>query len=70
MTARKAAKKPTSKKPTYKKPPTGIHPIYSLPIYDAIDVGNISEMRKMATQAKKHIRDVESALASLEKKLK
>ena len=60
----------STKKASYKKPPSIIRPLYAVPIYEAIDAGNLPEMRKMATQARKHVREVESALATLEKKIK
>jgi Domain of unknown function (DUF1843) len=44
-------------------------PLYAVPIYAAVKRGNAAEMKKLAAAARKHIKDVTSALASLEKKL-
>ena len=43
--------------------------LYAVPIHACLRRGNLAEMRKMATYARKHIRDVTAALAALEKKL-
>lgn len=43
--------------------------LYGPPIYDAVRRGNLSEMKKIAAAARKHIKDVTAALAALEKKL-
>ena len=66
MPARKSAKKAYTRK---SKPKGPIVAIYSLPIYNAIKRGNTAEMKKLATQARKHISDVETALAQLDKKI-
>jgi len=70
MPARKpAAKKISVKKPS-KKPRGPIVALYAVPIYGAIKRGDPAEMRKLAAQARKHVSDVKTALASLEANLK
>lgn len=74
-TARKGAKKPSAKKPAAKKSyskskPSGpIRALYAVPIYGAIKRGDSAEMKKLAAQARKHVSEVKTALAALEKKL-
>jgi hypothetical protein len=67
MPTRKTAK-PSAKKAAY-KPGSPIVALYSVPIYAAIKRGNLAEMTKLATQARKHISEVTAALGALEKKL-
>jgi hypothetical protein len=67
MPTKKTAK-PTAKKAAYKKG-SPIVALYSVPIYGAIKRGNLAEMKKLAAQARKHISDVSTALAALEKKI-
>lgn len=70
MAARKTPAKPvkkTSSKPAKVNVP--IVALYAVPIRDAIKRGNAAEMKKLATQARKHVADVTSALAALDKKL-
>jgi hypothetical protein len=62
MPARKSAKKSSDKEEPSR-------PLYAPPIYDAIKRGNTAEMKKLAAQARKHINEVNSALAALEKKI-
>ena len=74
MPARKAAtkgtKKPAAKKAPSKYKPTGpIVALYAVPIYNAIKRGDSAEMKKLAAQARKHVSDVTTALAALDKKL-
>jgi hypothetical protein len=70
-----ATKKPSAKKVSAKasvKPAALLKPIvalYAVPIYGAIKAGNAAEMKKLAAQARKHISDVSTALAALEKKM-
>ena len=69
MVTRKTTIKATtvkSKVPALEKP---IRALYGIPIYDAIKRGNVAEMKKLATQARKHVKDVSTALAALEKKI-
>lgn len=72
MPARKpSAKKKVSAK-TSTKPAALLKPIvalYAVPIYSAVKRGDAAEMKKLATQARKHISDVTTALAALEKKM-
>lgn len=68
MPAKKAAIKIPILKPKPKpKPP--IQPLYGMPIRDAIKRGDLAEMKKLGVQARKHVADVTSALASLDKAL-
>lgn len=70
MPAKKAALKKPTKKPTVTtKPKFPIQPLYGMPIRDAIKRGNLAEMKALSTQARKHVADVTSALASLDKAL-
>ncbi|HEX8635742.1 MAG TPA: DUF1843 domain-containing protein [Pyrinomonadaceae bacterium] len=48
----------------------GIQPLYGVVIRDTIARGDTAEMKRLATAARKHIKDVESALAKLDAKLK
>lgn len=63
MPARKSTKKAAPAKPPV------IRPLYGPPIYDAIKRGDAAEMKKLAAQARKHISEVKTALAALEKKI-
>lgn len=69
MATRKVTKKATtikSKIPALEKP---IRALYGIPIWDTIKRGDAAEMKKMATQARKHVKEVQSALDALEKKI-
>lgn len=48
----------------------GIQPLYGVVIRDAIARGDAAEMKRLSTQARKHIKDVESALSKLDEKIK
>lgn len=48
----------------------GIQPLYGVVIRDAIARGDTAEMKRLSTQARKHIKDVESALSKLDAKIK
>lgn len=69
------SRKPSAKKVSAKasvKPAVLNKPIialYGVPIYGAIKRGNAAEMKKLAAQARKHISEVTTALAALEKKM-
>ncbi len=70
MPARKVSAKTSakaSKKPTKLYKP--IVALYAVPIYDAIKRGDAAEMKKLATQARKHVNDVSAALAALDKRI-
>jgi len=41
-------------------------PLYAVPIKEAAASGNLREMKSMATKARKHLSDVQTALAKLE----
>lgn len=58
---------PTRKKSYGKGTP--IRAIYGIAIYGAIKTGSDAEKKKLAAQARKHLKDVKTALASLEKKI-
>jgi hypothetical protein len=47
----------------------GIHPLYAAPIKECAATGNLREMKSMAAKARKHIADVQKALASLEQSI-
>jgi Domain of unknown function (DUF1843) len=72
MATKKGAKKATSKgaAKSYskgKQPPGGvIRPLYGVVIRDCIARGDKQEMRKISTAARKHLKDVQAALAKLE----
>ena len=68
MPAKKAALKKPLKVPT-KKPKFPVQPLYGMPIRDAIKRGNLAEMKALSSQARKHVAEVTSALAALDKKL-
>lgn len=63
----KAATKST-KKSGATKPPI-IRPLYAVPIYECAASGSLREMKSMASKARKHIADVQSALAKLEQSM-
>jgi hypothetical protein len=48
----------------------GIQPLYGVVIREAIARGDTAEMKRLSTQARKHIKDVESALSKLDAKIK
>jgi hypothetical protein len=52
------------------KTETPIRPLYAVPIYDAIKRGDAKEMKAMAAEARKHVKEVKAAIAQLEKKMK
>ena len=71
MPARKPSAKKVSAKASVKpsklyKP---IIPLYAVPIHAAVKSGDAAEMKKVAAHARKHISEVTSALAALEKKM-
>lgn len=67
MPARKTTKA-GAKKSVY-KPSGPIVALYAVPIYEAIKRGDLAEMKKLAAQARKHVSDVTTALAALDKQL-
>ena len=58
---------PTRKKSYGKGTP--IRAIYGIAIYDVIQTGNAADQKKLAAQARKHLKEVKAALAALEKKI-
>lgn len=63
MPVRKSAKKTSALKQS------PIRSLYGPAIRDAIKQGDATEMKALAVKARKHIREVTSALAALEKKI-
>jgi len=61
------ARKATSKVPV--RNPI-IQPLYGRPILDAIKRGNMAEMKRIAAQARAHVKDVNAALSKLDASLK
>jgi len=55
--------------PASKKPSGPIRAIYGIAIHDCMKRGNTAEMKKLAVQARKHVKEVQAALAALEKKI-
>lgn len=75
MVAKKASPKLTKTivqtKPVFKLPPgKGPHPLYGMPIREAIKLGTPAQMKSMAKLARAHIKDVTSALAKLDAQIK
>ena len=64
----KAAKK-SGKKASKSSKKGPIVPLYAVPIRNCAARGNLREMKSMAAKAKKHISDVEGALARLEQSI-
>jgi Domain of unknown function (DUF1843) len=67
--ATKASKKAPGKVAA-KIPGSAAHPLYGRPILEAIRSGNVAQMRRIATQARAHVKEVNAALAKLDAKLK
>jgi hypothetical protein len=53
-----------------KNPKSPAHPLYGRPILEAIKRGNVAEMKRIATQARAHVKEVNAALAKLDASLK
>jgi len=51
-------------------PGKGPHPLYGMPIDNAIASGNIAEMRRLLPRAQKYQREVEAALVRLEQRIR
>jgi len=56
-----------ARKKSYKGTP--IRPIYGVAIYGVIRTGSTEDKKKLAVQARKHLKEVKAALAALEKKI-
>ncbi len=71
MATKKAAakKRPAKKLIPDKHPKSPFHPLYGRPILDAIKTGNLAQMRQIRTVARKHVDEVNAALAKLESRL-
>jgi uncharacterized protein DUF1843 len=71
-TKKAATKKRTTTKTSKKasKVRTGREEMYAPPIRDAIARGDLNEMRQLAKLARTHIREVQTALTSLEASIK
>jgi hypothetical protein len=77
MPTRKTSKKPARKSSaTAKGKPLDLKAIkagrivlYGIPIRDAIKRGDLAEMKQLAVLARSHVKDVQTALAALEKSL-
>ncbi len=65
-----AAKKKAPGKVASKIPGNPAHPLYGRPILEILKGGNLSQMKKMATTARSHIKAVEAALAKLDAGIK
>lgn len=63
----KSASKSGKKAPSKKRPP--IVPLYAVPIKHCAAKGNLREMKSMAAKARKHVSDVQAALAKLEQSI-
>lgn len=61
-----AAKKKAPTRVSSKLPGSPAHPLYGRPILEILKGGNLAQMKKMATSARAHIKQVEAALAKLE----
>ena len=73
MPAKKSATKKGTTKKTSKKASTvraGRAEMYAPPIREAIARGDLNEMRELAKLARNHIREVQTALTSLEASIK
>jgi Domain of unknown function (DUF1843) len=65
MATSKSAKKGGAKK--YKPPVYGPIPLYAVPINEAAASGDLRQMKSMAAKGRKHLADVQAALAKLDK---
>lgn len=63
----KAASKSTKKASAKSAKPVIPQPLYAVPIKEAAASGDLQAMKSMATQARKHLAEVNSALAKLDK---
>jgi hypothetical protein len=62
----KAASKSTKKASAAAEKPPIYRPLYAVPIKEAAASGDLKEMKSMAAKARKHIAEVNSALAKLD----
>ena len=52
-----------------KIPGNPAHPLYGMPIREITAKGNLAEMKKWATFARKHVKEVQAALNKLDAKI-
>lgn len=64
-----ATKKAATKVPS-KSPRSPAFPLYGRPILDAVKRGNVAEMKRLGTQARAQVKEINAALAKLDAKLK
>jgi Domain of unknown function (DUF1843) len=64
---KKTTKKASGAASANRRPDTGSMIPYGPPIRDAIARGDVQEMRKLATSTRKWLKDVQTALGSLDK---
>lgn len=65
---KKSAKK-AGKKAARKIPGKGPHPLYGMPVDKAIASGNLADLRKLSTKAKSYVKQLQTALKGLERKI-
>ena len=65
MATKKAPAKVSSKNPR-----SPAYPLYGRPILEAVQRGDLAEMKRIRTQALAHLKEVNAALAKLDAKLK
>lgn len=68
MATKQASKKAASKRAAASQPSGIIRPLYAVSIEKAIAKGDPAEMRQLATQARKYLKEVQTALKALDKK--
>ena len=69
-TGTKSTKKAAGKKAAKTLPGKGPHPLYGRPIDDVIRRGDVAEMRRVAAQARKYLKEVQTALTALDRKIR
>jgi hypothetical protein len=50
-------------------PGKGPHPLYGRPIDQVVKRGDIAEMRRVSTQARKYLKEVQTALKALDRSI-
>lgn len=53
-----------------KNPKSPAHPLYGRPILEAVQRGDLAEMKRVRTQALAHLKEVTAALNKLDSKIK
>jgi hypothetical protein len=66
---KKSAKKAGKKAASKTIPGKGPHPLYGMPVDKAIASGNLADLRKLSTQAKSYVKQLQTALQGLERKI-